>query len=200
MARTRPFERPVRRIDQAVLVMIRQYHPHFDDNSRPIPVNRIPLEKRTGVLTIILSQTGLRINGSETGDVYSNGAWLQSGPGCRIYMEVFPRGRSEKEYKLWGRETVLRTVPMPGARTPLVISDQAYVMLNGVSTSVVGGLEHMRLLAPDKLREYLNGVLPLLGVDPADQEKVALYVRRLLLEGQERLKEVAQRVRERRQR
>jgi hypothetical protein len=198
MARTKPFERPVRRVNEPTIVVLRRFETKYDTKFNPLPVKRVPLEERSGDLTVILSLKGLEISGSETGDVYPQSPAFKSGPGCEIHLEVYQRGRSEEDYERYRRAAGTRIVPMQGVRTPLAISDRAGVYLNGVDRMGGDSLTHMRLLPPNKLVEYLTGALPLLGVAPGDAETVTQRIRSLLLDGRQRLTDLERRLQERR--
>jgi hypothetical protein len=158
----------------------------------------VPIERRTGELTVVLSLSGLAISGPETGDAYPQSPSFEYARGCEVFLEVYPRGRTREEYARWQREAMVRIVPLEGARTPLFISAQASANLGGASRPGSDGLSQMRLVQPPQLLRYLTGALPLLGVEPADVNPAAQHVRTLLLQGKQRLNELSAKLGQRR--
>ena len=156
-------------------------------NHQPMPVNRVPLEQRTGMLhvTYVGSELVIRNNG-QTGDVYASGAHYECSGTCSVYMEVLPRGRSEREYAEWlerppyiGTSDRVRRVQM--RNTPILASRQPWAFQGGSSVFTD---EHLTIVhSPRALRQHLLGVLPFIGVHPSDVSAAYSYIDTFLTRG-----------------
>lgn len=176
-----------------MLVILREHEMYRDDEGRPLPVASVPREKRIGTLQIILCLEGLAISGSETEkNVYPQGAPFNYTRGCEVFLGVFPRGGTPEQYYRWQRDLKYRTVFLQ-VRTPLVISPAAMLYPSGVNRPGVTGLEHMTLVPPDKLADYLTATLLLIGVGSADMEVVVRHVTELLQSGESQLHKLPRR-------
>jgi hypothetical protein len=180
------------RFNTPALVFVRQFHPHLDGKEQVIPLNRVPLEKRTGELTVILALKGLVVNGAGEDGVYPKGAAIKYEQGCDVILEVFPRGHSDAEYARWQGNMLMDTVRLPNSRTPLFVSGDASPQARGAYR---GGfdLEQVRVLDLSKLQPYLEGVLPWLGTHAADVEPTIKHVREALARGKKRVEALIQR-------
>lgn len=193
MGRTPKFEPAVRRINGPAVLASRRCYEHFDGRSRPIPIQKVPREKRTGKLSIYFALSGLEINAAEQSDVFPQGVGFSYQKGCEVALEVFPRGRSREEYERWQRNSVQRVVPLTGAHCPLMISDAPRVSVNGAHWPDSDGLHHMQLIKPQQLTQYLSEALPLLGVEAADVQPTIQRIRQLLQQGKRRIEELTRR-------
>lgn len=193
MGRTPKFEPAVRRINGPAVLASRRCYEHFDGRSRPIPIQKVPLQERTGELSIYFALSGLEINAAERSDVFPRGVGFSYQKGCEVALEVFQRGRSREEYERWQRNSVQRVVPLPGAHCPLVISDAPTVSVRGAYFPGSDGLHHMQLIKPQQLTQYLDEALPLIGVDPAGVKPAAQRIRELLQQGKRRIEELSRR-------
>ncbi len=186
--------RPERRFDKPVLLAISNVHERYDGRSRPIPIDRVPVERRTGELTLVLALRGLVINSPGTENVYPDGAAFAYSSGCEVHVEVYPRGRSSADYAEWLRNSGVRMALLPSARnTPLAVSYQAGVYPSGMARSGPGG-DPIRLVGPDKMALYLTSVLPNIGVADSDVQVATGHIRQLFLSGKEELIVTAERL------
>lgn len=186
--------RPERRFDKPVLLAISNVHPHYDGRSRPIPIDRVPVERRTGELTLVLALRGLVINSPGTENVYPDGAAFVYSSGCEVHVEVYPRGRSSADYAEWLRNSEVRMTLLSSAKsTPLAVSFQAGVYPSGVRRSGPGG-DPIRLVGPDKMALYLTKVLPRIGVADGDVQGATTHISELFGKGQQDLIEAAARL------
>jgi hypothetical protein len=174
------------RFSTPALVVARQCHAHYDRQHRPLPIDRVPLEERTGTLSIILALGWLKIDGVGSEGIYPQGAIVQYGQACEVILEVFPRGRSAAEYVRWQRDLLMDTVRLSNSRTPLFVSAQASMHTRNVFRGE-NSLEHMRVLQPDKLAPYLECALPLLGTNASDVQPTLKYINQLLVQGKKRI-------------
>lgn len=181
------YKRPTRRITTPTVLVMRKVCEHRDAQHRPIPMNRVPVEERSGMVRLMLV-SGVEINGPETGSVYPNGAHFECQRSCSISLEVLPRdvgrdtrARHLQEPPFIGRSDRVQRIPLQ--RTPLVVSREPYTHWGATSM----GSSHLTLVEPGRLLQYLMGALPYLGVDPVDAPTVVRYVQGLLKRGEEEL-------------
>jgi hypothetical protein len=197
---TKRYRRPERRFDRPVLLATLNVHRQYDRRSRPIPTDRVPVEKRSGELHLVLALRGLVINSPGTENNYPDGASFAYSSGCEVHVEVYPRGRTSAEYTQWLRDSVVRMALLPGAKsTPLAVSYEAGVYPSGMTRLGPGG-DPIRLVSPDKLTPYLTSALPLIGVAAGEVSTAAEHVRKLFLEGNKELVAVAERLAHKRRR
>lgn len=186
--------RPERRFDKPVLLAISNVHRHYDGRSRLIPVDCVPVERRTGELTLVLALRGLVVNSPGTENTYPDGAAFTYSSGCEVHVEVYPRGRTSDEYTQWLRNSGVRMALLPSAKnTPLAVSYQAGVYPSGMTRSGPGG-DPIRLVGPDKMALYLTSVLPNIGVADSDVQVATGHISELFGKGRQGLIDAAARL------
>jgi hypothetical protein len=184
------YERPKQHIPVPAFVVQRRVQPHWQGpNFQRIPNNRVPLEKRSGVLEITYVAGDLVLDSEKAETVYPLGVNYHYRRSCEVKLEVLPRGKSPREYAELAKSPpfiqrmalvdVVRTIA-----TPLVLSRNADVSWDEVGMHTDA---HVTLVRPEQFRRYLPNVLPVIGVDPRDVQSVFERVSRLLEQGRRRL-------------
>ncbi len=179
------YKAPSRRVDGPAYVVGRRMRTRWSGNN-PIPVSRIPLEERTGMLHVTFISGTLTIrNNGQTDNVYPDGASYSYDSIVSVYLEVLPRGRHERQYAEWVerppyigtsdrvRRIQTRNTPIVATREPWDYSGQG-----SVSTD-----EHLTLVSPQKIRHHLMGVLPYIGVHSSDVGTAYSYIETLITRG-----------------
>lgn len=184
------YRRPVRTVNGPVILVGRRMRLRpVDGKYRELPMNSIPVEKRTGMLHILYIPETLRISGPEQDKTYPHGAHYRYDRGYSVHVEVMSRGLSEGQY-----DEMVRRPPYTGSwsrmrrladrHTPLLASREVDVHYSGSSTSTD---EHLTLISPRQLPQYLRGVLPYIGMDARDIRSITQYVESLLERGRREL-------------
>lgn len=167
-------------------VVCRQAHARFDGDGHRLPIDRVPLEQRTGTMTIILAFGSLTIEGKGREGIYPKGALLEYTLGCEVFLEVLPRGLTDQQHAQRQRNMPMDTVRLPGSRTPLFVSKEASLRKNLAHRGETD-LEEVRLLPKGTLAPYLESALPLLGASPADIWPAIRHIRRALARGRDQI-------------
>lgn len=168
------------------IVVCRHSHARFGGDARRIPIDRVPLEQRTGTMTIILAFGSLTIEGEGREGIYPKGALLEYTLGCEVFLEVLPRGLTDQQYAQRQRNMLMDTVRLPGSRTPLFVSGEAGLHKR-LAHRGEADLEEVRLLPEGTLAPYLESALPLLGTSPADIWPAIRHIRRAFARGRDQI-------------
>jgi hypothetical protein len=164
------YRRPVRTVNGPVILVGRRMRLRpVDGKYRELPMNSIPVEKRTGMLHILYIPETLRISGPEQDKTYPHGAHYR-------YDEMVKRPPYTGSWSRMRR--------LADRHTPLLASREVDVHYSGSSTSTD---EHLTLISPRQLPQYLRGVLPYIGMDARDIRSITQYVESLLERGRREL-------------
>lgn len=181
---------PSRKVPVPVYIVERRIRTYWA-NRHPVPVSRIPLEQRTGMLhvTYVAGELVIR-NNSQTDNVYPDRTSYEAAGTCAMYLEVLPRGQSEGRYAEWVERppyigTSDRVRRIQTRNTPIVASRQSWGYQGGSS---VGTDAHLTLVPPGRIRHHLLGVLPYIGVHPSDVQTAYSYIDTLLNAGRRDLR------------
>ena len=172
------YKEPSRTVNGPLYVVERRIRTRWSGN-HPVPVSRIPLEQRTGMLHVIYVAGSLTIrNNAQTENVYPKGAHYNYDQSCDVYVEVLPRGRSEAQYDEWVKRppyigTWARVRRVRTRNTPLVATIEPWAFEGGTSPSTDA---HLTLVSGRDIRQHLRGVLPYIGVHPSDVDTVYTYI------------------------
>lgn len=184
------YKDPSRRITGPVYVVERRIRTRWV-NHHPIPVNRIPLEQRTGMLHVIYVAGTLTIrNNAQTTNVYPHGAHYNYEASCEVYLEVLARGRSEAQYAEWTEHppyisTWDHVRRIQTRNTPIVASRDSRAFEGETSPSTNA---HLTLVSVLNIRKHLMGVLPYIGVHPSDVGTAYNYIDTLITRGRRGLR------------